>query len=148
MWENCIDSVRQTEDLLEQPLGFSLTYKREKRWNSWTAFLSRFPDINLSLLRIKFLSGFLLSFSRYKKCHSWIDSSFLVWRIFLYGLKTRVEYVCRSQNFLLTRALLIFLRRGLGHSKPATLPWNKHKQHVCGDLYYIQAHWTVIYRTK
>ncbi len=41
--------------------------------------------------------------------------------------------LCHSQNFLLTRALLNLLRKGLGRSKPATLPWNKHKQHVCGD---------------
>jgi hypothetical protein len=31
------------------------------------------------------------------------------------------------------------LREGLGRSKPATNPWNKHKQHNCGDFYYIQA---------
>ncbi len=30
--------------------------------------------------------------------------------------------MCRSQNFLLTRALLNLLRKGLGGSKPATLP--------------------------
>jgi hypothetical protein len=30
--------------------------------------------------------------------------------------------VCRSQNFLLTRALLNLLRKGLGRSKPAALP--------------------------
>ncbi len=33
----------------------------------------------------------------------------------------------------------ICLRKGLGRSKPTTNPWNKHKQHVCGDFYYIQA---------
>jgi hypothetical protein len=33
----------------------------------------------------------------------------------------------------------ICLREGLGRSKPATNPWNKHKQHNCGDFYYIQA---------
>ncbi len=31
-------------------------------------FESRFPTINSSLLRLKFLSGFLLSFFRSKKC--------------------------------------------------------------------------------
>ncbi len=31
------------------------------------------------------------------------------------------------------------LREGLGRRKPATNPWNKHKQHNCGDFYYIQA---------
>jgi hypothetical protein len=30
--------------------------------------------------------------------------------------------LCRSQNFLLTRALLNLLRKGLGHSKPTILP--------------------------
>ncbi len=29
--------------------------------------------------------------------------------------------------------MLNLLRIGLGRSKPTTLPWNKHKQHVCGD---------------
>ncbi len=33
----------------------------------------------------------------------------------------------------------ICLREGLGRSKPTTNPWNKHKQHNCGDFYYIQA---------
>jgi hypothetical protein len=33
-----------------------------------------------------------------------------------------ISAVCRSQNFLLTRALLNLLRKGLGCSKPATLP--------------------------
>ncbi len=31
------------------------------------------------------------------------------------------------------------LRKGLGRSKPSTNPWNKHKHHVFGDFYYIQA---------
>jgi hypothetical protein len=33
----------------------------------------------------------------------------------------------------------ICLREGLGCSKPTTNPRNKHKQHNCGDFYYIQA---------
>ncbi len=41
--------------------------------------------------------------------------------------------VCRSQNFLLLRAMFNLLRKGLGRSKPATHPGSKHKQHVYGD---------------
>ncbi len=52
------------------------------RWNSWTAFLSRFLGINSSLFRLEFLSGFLPSFFRSTKCSSGIDSSFLFRGIF------------------------------------------------------------------
>jgi len=38
--------------------------------------------------------------------------------------------VCRSQNFLLTRALLNLLRKGLGRSKLATLPHSQALQHI------------------
>jgi hypothetical protein len=37
-------------------------------------------------------------------------------------MQQRGQHLCRSQNFLLTRALLNLLRKGLGRSKPATLP--------------------------
>jgi hypothetical protein len=53
-----------------------------------------------------------------------------------------------TDKFLLTRALLNLLRKGLGHSKPATLPWNKHRQHNMWRFYYIQAPWTAFYRIK
>ncbi len=33
----------------------------------------------------------------------------------------------------------ICLKKGIGRIKPATNPWNRHKQHVCEDFYYIQA---------
>jgi hypothetical protein len=39
--------------------------------------------ISSSLFRLEFLSGFLPSFFCSSKSCSWIDSSFLVWRIFL-----------------------------------------------------------------
>jgi hypothetical protein len=45
-------------------------------------FQSRFLDINTSLHRLEFLSGFLRSFFLYTKCYSRIDSNFLVSRIF------------------------------------------------------------------
>ncbi len=56
--------------------------------------------------------------------------------------------LCHSQNFLLTRALVNLLRKGLGRSKPATLPCNKHKQHNLWGFYYIQAPWTAFCRIK
>jgi hypothetical protein len=46
-------------------------------------FLSRFLDINSSLLRLECLSAFQPSFFLSTKCYSWIDSSFLVSRTFL-----------------------------------------------------------------
>ncbi len=51
-------------------------------------------------------------------------------------------------ELLLTRALLNLLRKGLGRSKPTTLPWNKHRQHNMWGFYYIQAPWTAFYRIK
>ncbi len=56
--------------------------------------------------------------------------------------------LCHSQNFLLTRVLVNLLRKGLGRSKPATLPCNKHKQHNLWGFYYIQAPWTAFCRIK
>ena len=43
-------------------------------------------------------------------------------------IRLQILILCRSQNFVLTRALLNLLRKGLGHSKPTTLPCNKHIQ--------------------
>ncbi len=55
-----------------------------QRWNSWTAFLVEVLVTISSLLRLRFLSGFPPSFIRSTKCYSsWIESSFLVSRIFL-----------------------------------------------------------------
>ncbi len=47
-------------------------------------FYSRFLTINLSLLRLEFLSGILPSFFCSTKCYSWKDSGLLVSRTFLY----------------------------------------------------------------
>jgi hypothetical protein len=49
------------------------------------------------------------------------------------------EALCQEENIKTKTQCSICLREGLGHSKPAPNPWNKHKQHNCGDLYYIHA---------
>ncbi len=46
----------------------------------------------------------------------------------VFSEKKTLINLCSSQKFLLTRGLLILLRKGLGRSTPATLPgpFNKH----------------------
>ncbi len=56
---------------------------RIPRWNSWAAYLAE-----VSGHKLEFLSGFLRSFFHSTEFCSWIDSGFLVSRIFY----TRVEY--------------------------------------------------------
>ncbi len=67
-----------------QTHAFALTFL------SWDGILerhlySRFLGINSRLLRLEFLSCFLPTLFRSTKSYSWLDSSFLVSRIFLYG---------------------------------------------------------------
>ncbi len=65
------------------PFGmFTKEGLRVQRWNSWTAFYTRFLGISSSLLRFEFWYGFLPSFFRSKKNSSRVDSSFLVSQIF------------------------------------------------------------------
>ncbi len=73
---------------------------QDPRWNSWKIFLVKVLSINMSLLRLEFLSGFLPSFFRSTKCYSWYDSSFLVPGFFLYGfLKPELRKVfCKSRR--------------------------------------------------
>ncbi len=40
------------------------------------------------------------------------------------------------------------LREGLGRSKPATNPWNKHNNTTVGISTIFQPYWTVFYRIK
>ncbi len=63
-------------------------------------------------------------------------------RIYLWFEKFLVEEirrVCHSWNFPLLELCSICSREGLGRSKPATNPWNKHNNNDCRDFYYIQA---------
>ncbi len=42
----------------------------------------------------------------------------------------------------------VCLREGLGHSKPATNPWNKHNNTTVGISTISNPYWTVFYRIK
>ncbi len=58
-------------------------------------------------------------------------------------------WLCRSQNFLLSRAFFNLLRKGLGRSIPAQPPLATNiNSTICVDSYYIQAPWTAFYRIK
>jgi hypothetical protein len=50
-------------------------------------------------------------------------------------LVEEIRRVCRSRNFPLLELCSICFREGLGRSKPATNPWNKHNNNDCGDSY-------------
>ncbi len=68
------------------------------RWNSWMdIFLLRFLGINSSLLRVEFLSAFVLSFCLSTKFYSWIDLSFVVSRFFMhFKNQSRVRFSVES----------------------------------------------------
>ncbi len=53
-----------------------------------------------------------------------------------------------SRNFPLLELCSVCLREGLGRSKPATNPWNKHNNTTMGTSSLSKPYWTVFYRIK
>ncbi len=58
------------------------------------------------------------------------------------------NFLCHSQDFPYFELCSICLREGLGRSKPATNPWNKHNNTTVGISTISKPYWTVFYRIK
>ncbi len=55
---------------------------------------------------------------------------------------------CAHGTFCYFELCSICLREGLGHSKPATNPWNKQNKTTVGISTISKPYWTVFYRIK